>query len=174
MSQTVCKLPHSALIYTIHITSGPCCTRGSRELSYRALNAALLRFCCCWACFSWMLSISSLCYSIFLLVSLASCPFIFFVLSHSYSFPFPQFAVSVCVPEFTLCSLLKEVFFSHLNPSAKSSHPSGTHCSSELCQPSPVRFMNHFLLNFSLTDMCSVYTRSPGFTVAAQPISWGY
>lgn len=131
-----------APIYISWITSGPCCTLGTLLHFLTGpsmqLHSSLVSLGCC--LFSACL-IPSLCLS----VSPASCPFIFF------SFLNPTLSLSpnlLClhVPEFTLHSVLKDGF-AHIC-SAKSSHPSGTDCSYELCQPSPIRLMNHFLLTF--------------------------
>lgn len=106
----------------------------------------------------WMFSVSSLSHSISMFVCLSS--FLFLHLFFSFLDPTLSLFLLICCVYVCLNSLCpKRRFFSHLSPSAKSSHPSGTYCSNELCQPSPVSFMNHFLFNFSLTHTCVVFTQ---------------
>lgn len=105
-----------------------------------------------------------LCLSVFI----ASCPFIFYSLSQS---TFLSSILICCVYVCRNCFGPK-TGFAHIS-SAKSSHPSGTSCSSELCQLSPIHFMNHFLSTF-LEHTCAMSAESLSFTINVQIFPCGH
>lgn len=128
-----------ALIYAALMTGGP-----RRTLHPPAFSSkALLQGSVC-ICFFWMMPAVGLPDPISLFVCLYSfLSLIFFSFSQSTFLS----SILICCVYVCMNSFCCKTGFAHIS-SAKSSHPSGTNCSSELCQPSPIHFMNHFLSTF--------------------------
>lgn len=149
MSQPVCKLPHfSSNLHnldhkwaTLYPRLSCIFLHGNEGSPTPFVFAAVL------------VSLGCCLYPAFLSPALFVCltSFLFLHLFSLFSFLFFSLLLICCVwcvPKCAQYFVHKDGFSSHLSPSAKSSHPSGTYCSYELCQPSPVCFMNNFLLNF--------------------------
>lgn len=116
-------------------------------------------FVCCSACFPWMLSVSSLSQSISLFVCLSNI----LPLHLFFSFLSPSLSYSpnlLCprVPKFTLYLVLKDGI-SHILVHLPNPHILQGLTVPELCQPFPIRFMNHFLFNISITHTCAASTQ---------------
>lgn len=102
-------------------------------------------------------------------IFIASCAFIFLSSSQSPLLPLVfVFAASTCAR----IPLVLKAGFAHIS-STKSSRHSGTHCSSELCQPSPIHFMNHFLSTF-LEHTCLVSADGLPSAINVQIFSRGH
>lgn len=143
------------------MTGGARCTLHPPAFSYKASLQGPV-----WICFFWTMSAVSLPDPISLFVCLiASCPVIFFSFSQCTFLP----SILICCVYVCMNSFCPKTGFAHIS-SAKSSHPSGTNCSSELCQPSPIHFMNHFLSTF-LKHTCAVSAGSLCYQCSNIP-SW--
>lgn len=140
--------------------------QAGRVVPYTLL-CSLPRPCCkaqsAFVSFGWCLPSACLIPFLCLSVFIASCP-----LSSSTFLS----SILICCVYVCMNSFCPKTGFAHIS-SAKSSHPSGTNCSSELCQPSPIHFMNHFLSTF-FEHACAMSAESLSFTINVQIFPRGH